>query len=225
MVKLNNKTKSCKGKKHDYQHKYWWVVCVYLFVPIIFILLFGKVFTSLLQDFMAGARIGEIIVSNSTYAVNKVIHPFIESLMIIIGVIISYLILRFLQKKLFERKIYFVGVKKCLKYFEVTTVLLAVIIAIYGKVNSFDFSQYGYSVDTIKEAIYQKEAKNIPLEIIPSMHSIGISIREGNLLYNMLLHMSHFLFYLSDNLEMVIAIAGTVIIPLKNYSEEFEGKK
>lgn len=104
------------------------------------------------------------------------------------------------------------------------TVLLAVIIAVYNKINSFDYSQYGYSVDTIKESIAQEESvQYIPLENIPSIHSVGIRTEKGNLFYNMLLYMSQFAFYLSDNMEMIIAIAAAVIIPLKNYSEEIEG--
>lgn len=222
----NRKIKGYQGKQYNCQYKYWWVVCVYLFIPIILILLFDKVFTPLLQNLMAGVKIEEGIISNSRYAVDNVIRPFIESLMIIMGIIASYGVLKFLQKKLLKRKIYFVGVKKILKYFEITTVLLAVIIAVYGKINSFDYSQYGYSADTVKEVIVQEEGEAyIPLEKISSIHSIGIGTKEGNLLYNILLHMSRFAFYLSDNLEMIIAIAGTVIIPLKNYSEEVEGKK
>lgn len=215
----NHKMISCQYKK------YWWVICVYLLVPIILILLFDKGFTPLLQNFMTSARVGEGIVLNSTHAVENVIYHFAESLMIIMGIIVSYIILRFLQKKLLKRKIYFVGVKKCVKYFEITTVLLAVIIAVYGKINSFDCSQYGYRVDTMKEVIFQEEALYIPLEEIPSIQSIGISTQEGNVWYNLLIHMSQFMLYLSDNLEMIIAIAGTVIIPLKNYSEEIEGKE
>ncbi|MCM1287486.1 MAG: hypothetical protein NC240_04175 [Clostridium sp.] len=94
----NHKTKSCQDKKYNCQYKYWWIVCVYLFVPIILILLFDKAFTPLLQDFMAGAKIGEGDVLNSTYAVDNVICPFIESLMIIMGVIVSYSILRLVRK-------------------------------------------------------------------------------------------------------------------------------
>lgn len=222
----NHKIKSCQGKQYNCQHRYCWVVCIYLFVPVILIIFFDKGFTPLLQDFMVGARIEEGIALNSRYAVDNVIYPFIESLMIIMGFLVSYVVLRFWQKKLLKRKIYFVGVKKCLKYFEMVTVLLVVIIAVYSKINSFDYSQYGYGVDTIKETIAQEEGvQYIPLEEIPSIHSLGIRTEEGNLLYNMLLYMSQIVFYLSDNLELIIAIAGAVIIPLKDYSEEIEGKK
>lgn len=219
------KAGACRGKKYRCQYQYWWVVCVYLFVPIILMLLFDKAFAPLLQKFMAGVRIGGGKVLNSAYAVENVIYPFVESLMIITGAIVSYVVLKFVQKKLLKRKIYFVGAKKCLRYFEIATVLFAVIIAVYGKTNNFDYSQYGYSADTIKEFVVQENVQYIPLEKIPSIHSIGIEIRGGNLLYNLLLHISQFAFRLSDNLEMIIAIVGTVLIPLKKYSEEVEGKR
>lgn len=212
----NRKIKSYQSKKHNCQHKYWWVVCVYLFVPVILIVIFGKIFACALQDFMAGVRVGEGRILNSKYAIDNIIYPFIESFMIIMGAIISYVILRLLRKKLLKRKIYFAGASKCLKYFEISMVLLGVMIAVYGKINDFDYSQYGFNVATIAEAQY------IHLEKIPRINSVGISIQEGDFFYNMLLHMSQFVFYLSDNLEMIIAIAGTVIIPLKSYSEEVE---
>lgn len=222
-IKKNYKTKSYQCK---HRYKYWWIICVYMLVPISLILFFDKVFTPLLQGYMAGAQIGEAIILNSTYAMNNVIYPFIESLMIIIGTIASYSILKFFQKKLLKSKIYFWEVKNFLKFFEIVTVLLAVVIAVYSKINSFDYSQYGYSTEIIKEVINQEERiAYIPLEEIPSIHSIGIVTRKGNLLYNMLLHMSQFMFHLSDNLEVIIAIASTVIIPLKNYSEKIETVK
>lgn len=108
----NRKAKRCQGKQYNCQHRYWWVVCVYLFVPVILIIFFDKGVTSIVRDFMAGARIGGGIVLNSRYAVDNVIDPFIESMMIIMGVIVSYFVLRSLQNELLKRRIYFVGVKK-----------------------------------------------------------------------------------------------------------------
>lgn len=222
----NHKTKNHQGKQHNYQRKYCWVVCVYLFTPIILILFFDKVFTPLLQDFMSSVRIEKIVISNSEYVRNNIVYPFCKSLAIIMGAIASYGLLGFLQKKLLKRRIYFVGSKKILKCLEIITVLLTVSIAVYNKTNNFDHSQYGYSTDTIRKAVDQEEGiTQIPLEKIPSIHSTGLETSKGNLLYKILLHTSQFIFYLSDNLEMAIAIAGTVIIPLKNYSEEIERKK
>ena len=101
--------------------------------------------------------------------------------------------------------------------------MLAIIIAVYGKVSSFDYSQYGYDVETIKRVIIQEEnVQYIPLEKIPTIHSIGIREEHGIKLYNTLLYMSQLGFYLSDHLDMIIAIIGAVIIPLKNYCEEIE---
>lgn len=62
----------------------------------------------------------------------------------------------------------------------------------------------------------------MPLEEIPSMQSIGIEVNQGKLLYNILLHISQFGYYLSDNLELIVAIAGVIIIPLKKYSNEMD---
>lgn len=215
----NQKIKNCNYTKF----KDYWIVCIFLIVPAIIILIFDKGFAPLLQDFMSGARINGDIILNSTYAKNNIISPFVESLMIVIGIMVSYAVLSFFQKKLFKSGIYFLGVKKCLKYFEITMLLLAVIIAVYGRVNNFDCSQYGYSVDTIKDTIIQEEnAQYISLEKIPSIRTEGIYIKDGNLLYNALLNLSQFVFYLSDNLEMLIAIAGAIIIPLRNYSEKVE---
>lgn len=194
-----------------------------IFIPILLILLFDKFLTPLLQDFMSSVRIGEGNVLNSSYTRNNVIAPFCESLVIIGGIITSYALFKFLQKVLLKREIYFVRAKECLKYLEIATILLGVIIAVYGKVDSFDYSQYGYSINTVKEVANQEDSiQYIPLEKIPSIHSIGIETTKGAFLYNILLHISQFMLYLSDNFEMVIAIAGAVIIPFKSYSEKLE---
>lgn len=70
----NHKTKNHQGKQHNYLCKYCWVVCVYLFTPIILILFFDKVFTPLLQDFMSSVRIEKIVISNSEYARNNIVY-------------------------------------------------------------------------------------------------------------------------------------------------------
>ncbi len=205
------------------KYKYWWVVCFYLFVPTLLIFIFGKFFTQLLHNLMKSINVESVVISNSEYAINNVIDPFAKSLSIIIGFIISYIILRLLQKKLLKKEVYFLGANTCIKFIETVTILLAIIVAVYSKMSSFDCFRYGYSVDTIKESIIQeKSVLYIPLEEIPSVQSIGIETKNEISLYSILLHMSQLGYYLSDNLEIIIAIIGAVIIPLKNYSEEVD---
>lgn len=215
-LKLHIQQFNCK-------HKHWWIVCIYLFVPTFFIVIFDKLLTPILQNYMSGVKVNGGTISNSEYAMNNVIDPFAESLLIIIGFLISYFILRQFHKKLIKSKVYFAGANKCVKFIETATILLAIIIAVYGKTTSFDYTQYGCSVDTIKESIVQEEsASHIALEEIPTIHSTGIRIEHEISLYNILLPISQYMFYLSDNLEIIIAIVGAVIIPLNKYSEEIE---
>lgn len=217
------KSLNCQIKKFNDKYKYWWVICIYLFVPAFLILFFDKTVTPRLQNYMIGAKVNEITISNSEYAIENVINPFVNSMLIIIAFIISYIILWILQKKLLKNKIYFVGARKCVKFIETVTILLAIIIAVYGKTTSFDYSRYGCSVDTIKEYIIQAEsASHIPLEEIPTIHSTGIIIEDKISPYNILINVSQLGYCLSDNLKMIIAIAGAIIIPLKSYCEEIE---
>lgn len=51
---------------------------------------------------------------------------------------------------------------------------------------------------------------------------MGLEAQNENLFYKLILEMSRGLFYISDNLELFIAIAGAVIFPLRNYAELIE---
>ena len=178
---------------------------------------------------MSGVRTHGTVVLNSEYATNQVFAPFIESMVILVGAIVSFVLLKLLQKELLKRNIIFAGTKRCLKYFEIVVVLFAVIIAVYNKTIDFDCAQYGYDVDTIKAVITQESgAQYIPLEEIPHIESIGIkSAAEPSIqtfFYNFLSGMSDFMSYMWYKLELLIAIAGTILIPLKDYAERIEKK-
>lgn len=217
------KTLKKRFKQFNDKFQYWWIICIYLFIPIVVILFFDKCITPLLQKYMIGVKLDNLIIYNSEYAVNNVINPFSKSMSIIVGFITSYFILIFFTKKLLKKKKCFIYTNKCIKFVESILILLAIIIAIYSKTNSFDRSQYGYNTETINKVINKEEnVPYIPLEEIPSYHSIGRKVENELSIYNILLPMSQFVFYLSDNLEIIIAIAGAVIIPLKNYSEKIE---
>lgn len=227
--KWKNILQLCKKSNKDTEHKKknchknWWIVCIYVFIPIILIWCLDSIFLPILFDFMSGIEIGGGMLLNSKYSIDKIVYPFCKVIILIIGFIMSYIILNKIQNELLEKRIYFVAAKNCLKWFECVTVLVAVVIAIYGKVDSFEYYQYGFNVNTIEKTINNEQsALYIPLEEIPSINSEGIKIQDGNLLYNVILKMSQGLFHISDNFEIIIAIAGAVIFPLRNYAESID---
>ena len=215
------KETSKKKKRFMSEYKYWWVICVYLSLPIILIWLIDQLFSNKFNDLMQGPKIEEIQFVNSPYAIENIISPFGKSLHLILAFIFSYILLRVIQKILIKKRIFFMKTKKVLEFIEIFSILVAVIIAVYGKMESFHPAEYGYSVNTLKETLLQEnELMFLPLET--DLVSTGLSTPQGNFLYNITLKLSRLFFVLSDNLEIIIAIIGAVIIPLKKYSDEIE---
>lgn len=230
MIGDENMNKNHKLKNHfqgrgKLSYKHWWVVAIYFLVPIV--LMWGTngiVFPKVL-GFMSEVRGDGWSIENSEYAVDNVLFPFAKSSVLVISFIMSYLLLKVFQKKLLKKKIHFEGAKKCLKYFETVLVLLAIIVAVYGKIDCFDYSSYGYRTDVIRDAVREEKVLYVPLEYFPSTYSIGLDVPGENILYSMVLHMSQMVYHVSDNLEIIVAIAGAVIIPLKDYAEAIEKLK
>ena len=215
--------KDSKSKKQQIYYKNWWIACIYIFIPIFLMWCFDRVFFQMLRDFMLGIEIGDVIIFNSEYAIHKIISPFCRIFVLIIGFLISYIVLSKVGKELLKKRLYFPAAKQCLKWFECVAVLLALVIAVYSKVDSFEYDQYGISVSAIEETKSNQENRlYIPLEPILSIHSVGLEVENENLFYKLILEMSRGLFYISDNLELFIAIAGAVIFPLRNYAELIE---
>ena len=216
---MNKHRKTNAGKKEKCigQNQYWWIMVIYIGIPIILLWVCDKLLCPLFQRFMDRVQIGEVILLNSSYVSNNIIQPFTKSLAIILGFIISFFVLFRIQKILLKMGICFKNTKKCLRIIEGIAILLAIVIAVYGKADDFDYSRYGYNSDTIKAVVVQESnAAYIPLEKIPSIQSCGVLV-GGNILYNMALRSSQVVYYLSDNLELIAAIAGAIIVPLENY--------
>lgn len=180
------------------------------------------IFLPILIDCMEGIKIHEGMVSNSRYTTDQVIYPFVKSSMLIVGFIIAFYALKLIQKMLLRKHIYFLPIKRYLRFFESVVILLAVILAIYSKVDKFEYYRYGYNVNKLNNTLVQNETIYIPLEEIPSLQSVGVEMTSGSLLYSVFLKISQGMFYLSNNLDIIIAIAGAIILPLSNYAEAIE---
>ena len=218
-------TKKIKSyiKKLNVEYKNWWVMCIYIFVPLFVVMTMNNELVPKIIEKMSKVEVEGAMIINSSYAINKVIIPFAESFVLVFGFMISYLILALIQRLLLKNKKYFIKAKQFLKFSGCITVLMVLVIAIYSKTNSFEYDQYGYNIETLKGAVTEENTvQYVVLEEIPSINSIGVQIKGSNLSYNIALKISQFLYSMSENFELVIAFAGAVILPLQNYVEAIE---
>lgn len=109
-----------------------------------------------------------------------------------------------------------------LRFFEIFTILLAVVVAAYGKKEEIDYTQYGFNVETIKSV--SEDSYNgvsyIHVEQIPTIQSVGIFGDNENVIYNGMLFFAQKVFWVEDNISLAIALISAIIIPLRKYVEE-----
>ncbi len=112
--------------------------------------------------------------------------------------------------------------RKSLKIFEIFVCFVAIILAVYGKIDNFNASHYGFKIKTIKSAITQNDNQMyIHLQDIPSIESVGI-ITEQNIVYNILMSFSQIVAMAIKHLQLFIAIAAVIIIRIKYYLNNSE---
>ena len=209
-----------KAKKRE-KNKYWWISIIYFFIPVVLILFFDKViYESLLNrvsyvDLGNGAKL-----RNSSYAINNVFGPFCRSVVLIIAVLLVFIILLHINKKLINKGIIFKNAKVILNIVEVFILAFTIIIAVYGKVDNFDYTKYGIQVQDIESALEEGNIENIALREVPSIHSIRRNTSEDTVGYKVISKLSEWAYFLSDNFELFIALAAAVIVPFKKYTEK-----
>ena len=209
-----------KAKKRE-KNKYWWISIIYFFIPVVLILFFDKViYESLLNrvsyvDLGNGAKL-----MNSSYAINNVFGPFCRSVVLIIAVLLVFIILLHINKKLINKGIIFKNAKVILNIVEVFILAFTIIIAVYGKVDNFDYTKYGIQVQDIESALEEGNIENIALREVPSIHSIRRNTSEDTVGYKVISELSEWAYFLSDNFELFIALAAAVIVPFKKYTEK-----
>lgn len=106
---------------------------------------------------MSKIQIADVTIYNSNYTVDKIISPFCRVFILVICFLVVYFVLSKIGKGLLKKGVYFTVAKKFLKIFECATVLLALVIAVYSKTDSFEYSQYGVRVSTIEKMLLIKK--------------------------------------------------------------------
>ena len=157
---------------------------------------------------------------NSSYAINNVFGPFCRSVVLIIAVLLVFIILLHINKKLINKGIIFKNAKVILNIVEVFILAFTIIIAVYGKVDNFDYTKYGIQVQDIESALEEGNIENIALREVPSIHSIRRNTSEDTVGYKVISKLSEWAYFLSDNFELFIALAAAVIVPFKKYTEK-----
>lgn len=162
---------------------------------------------------MSYINIGSGEIQNSDYYINNISTPFFHSLCLILGCIVSYVIVRSISKKLSEKYI-FEWAKQSLRFIEILVVFMTVTLAVYNKDMQFDYDEYGVS----KTQLEQSNSEYVSLEKIPTIRSIGLE-KQGNYINNIFATFSRMMSEASGEVELIIAVFGGIIVPLKKYCD------
>lgn len=227
MTKRNKKKKTSGKRLNKECYNNWWIMGIYIFIPLILVLIMNTFFRTKLIESMYGFETQGAIFMNSDYVLNNMVSPFSKSLLVLTSITLSYVILRNVQRVLIKKKLYFKYAEICLKGFEVGSVFIAIILAIYStELEPFDPSEYGYAVENLKTVIDgDEQVLYISLEAIPRLHSVGLDSLEAGIWYKILLKSSTGVYYIVDKIEVFIAVLGAILIPLKNYVDAMEKAK
>lgn len=225
--KLKKETK--KGSIVWFEKREWTIPIIYIIIPIIVIWGFQCIFEPGIFDILRECRVGNISVVNSTYAQNNVYKPFAENCSLILGVLVSIKITERISKKINNgKKMGIKQARKVLRIIEVITVLLSITVTMYNK-SEFDYSQYGNNVNEERSIIENSsnEVQDLPSEHNATIHSIGIKkvtyqSEESDGIYNILNFIAQKIYLIKDNIPIIIALGGAIVIPLNRYLQMIE---
>lgn len=191
---------------------------IYVIFPV-FITIFIFSFKECLINYMSNMKIDGVIFVNSASARNKIFTPYLSSILLVVSllftILFAYLCDKFLNKENKKFNLYYA--KNILFYLGIVSITIATVVFMYAKSYTFEHWKYGYSEETIIKVIEGKnETLYIPLEEIPSIESAGITSSNASVIYNINVKLSQIVSGIISNLEFMIAILGTILIPLKN---------
>ena len=219
---MKNRQKKQTNKKRNYkQYNRWipFIPVIYIVIPALGIFLLPNLFLKPLATFMSTMKVAGAEIVNSQHAINQVITPFCNVILLIFGFVIAYWGIRVIERKIFKQVDYRISAKKWLIVIEIIIVLLTVGSVIYANAQEFPHEQYGYSIETLRNIVNVQEVKNIPLEKIPTISSLGLRSNGASAFYNILMRIARLFYLISNNFDIFIALAGGIVLPLKNYVE------
>lgn len=185
---------------------------VYLGIPFGVIRIFYGVSYYMIKK-MSYINIGLGKIQNSDYYINNILTPFFHSLCLILGCIVSYVIVRSISKKLSEKYI-FEWAKQSLRFIEILVVFMTITLAVYNKDIQFNYDEYGVS----KTQLEQSNSEYVSLEKIQTIRSNGLEKQE-DYINNIFVKFSRLMSKASGEVELIIAVLGGIIVPLKKYCD------
>lgn len=200
-----------------------YVFLVYVVIPIVITIGIFQL-KRVGVNYMSSLKIEGVEVLNSSYSIERYYQPFISSMLIIIAIILSWCVVKvcdfFWDNNAVKFDLKFA--KGIMFIISVCTIIATVITIIYSKADSFDYGRYGISVSNLEDTT---KKMYIPLEIIPSFNSIGISSPSAPYLYTVAQITSYMMKYVGNNIGLIAAIIAAILIPLKVRIEFFDDKK
>ena len=91
---------------------------------------------------------------------------------------------------------------------------MTITLAVYNKDMQFDYDEYGVS----KTQLEQSNSEYVSLEKIPTIRSIGLE-KQGDYIINIFDTFSRMMSKASGEVELIIAVFGGIIVPLKKYCD------
>lgn len=224
--------------------KKFFLICLFIFFPIIFIALLYLFIQPRLINFMIKLPLNNplyfevseknSVIINSEGAINHIISPFCSSVTLIILFFASYFIIKFCSNKWFDDKVYIIFAKKILQFVEIVILVLGLISVFYVNVEKFKYTDttnyenyISYlskdnEVNYFKHTLYEDGVEiantdNPSKPGEPSIESVGLNSSDARIDYKIMLLTAQVVKKMSEYFSLIITILGAMIFPLKRY--------
>lgn len=207
------------GKIKEFVNRHY-VFIVYVVIPIVVICLTYFVLYKYLKEYVSSTKVDDIIIENSQDTIDRVFAPFISSLLIIIGLLVTIVVIKFIDSFCDKNNQKFDALyaKKILFIVTILTGLLSAIVFFYSRANSFEYWNYGIKNIKIIEGYFK-------LEHIPSIRGGNLTSEKAPIFYRVIYCLANLLEKVKDYFDIIISFVGAVLIPLSIKYEKTNSTK
>ena len=188
-----------------------WACCVYMIFTITLTSFLFTQVKKLIVQYMAKQKTGDLFATNNDYTKSFVLEPFAGSVSLVLNIIISGIFLWVFIKiiKKFGYKIN--NAAKWLLLVEVITIILAAIAVIYYSSN-YQIMNLGIDASRVRSG----SSQYAPIIEISNGYGMVYS-KDESLIHTILRAVASFNMRFVKNIDLYIAIDGSIFIPLKVY--------
>ena len=195
-----------------YEYKY---IIIYIIISFILTILIFKYGVNIGVKYFSEFKMNDYTIENSDDYVSGYLRPFISFMGTILSVIISFVLLRILSKRCKSYYFELSNMKKTILLIESVIVIFTTCILVYSfsKPEILDLNKYGIDLNN------KSNTGQYHLQEVIGISSEGISSPDAPIIYRLIMYLSRIVNHIINNMEVIISIISSLIIPLKVKAE------